>query len=137
MEIFLSKWNKNVSEFCQLCQNRESTFHMLYDCQYIKTLWEEISCILNFKITYKEIVCGFTNYENSKLLKTVNIIITLVTYAIFKVNNKCKFDTSDYSIHNVYFQISNDINSFLRYIKFIGVKEKFYIVKFKDILDSI
>ena len=109
---------------------------MLYDCYVINEIWTNISNAINFKITLKEIVCGYVNYDNSKLIKTVNHIITLVSYAIFKNNSKSKFnDDHVYDVESIRFQICSDIKSFLRYITYPGIENKFEMRKIHNVLN--
>ena len=108
---------------------------MLFECEQINIIWDKISQSVNFKISFKEIICGYTNYDNSKPIKTINYIITLVAYAIFKKNSKCKFENIEYTIESVIFQIINDLKSFLRYIHYIGAERNFTMVKFNNVLE--
>ena len=71
---------------------------MLYSCDFIKWIWANISELIGFKITFKEIVCGFVNLNPSKIIKTINHIITLISYSIFKANNRCKEECREYSV---------------------------------------
>ena len=131
----LSKWNTSVSQFCFLCDHNETVSHMLFECEQIKIIWDNISQSVNFKISLKEIICGYTNFDNSKIVKTINYIITLVAYAIFKKNSKCKFENIEYKIESVIYQIINDIKSFLRYIHYIGAERNFAMTKFNNVVE--
>ena len=91
--LILSKWQPTVSKRCSLCNEIENTKHMLYKCEPIQEIWQAISRILKFQITWKNIVCGFPKYlESSKAIDEYNIIISIVTYAIFLQNSMCKFN---------------------------------------------
>merc|ERR1712218_453198 len=131
----LSKWNKNVSKYCMLCKNDiETTSHMIFYCDKLNWIWENISCITGFKISYKEIVCGYLNYERSKILNTINHVISLVAYSIFKSNSHCKFEECDYNINIIKQQIATDMRSFLNFVSFTGKENEFVMRIFSKLM---
>lgn len=59
---YVSKWNKDVSQFGEICKDEEHIKHLLYDCKINKTIWEKVSSFLKFDATWKIIVLiGFFN----------------------------------------------------------------------------
>ena len=39
----INKWKANISKYCDVCGELETTKHMLYDCDRIYQLWRKIS----------------------------------------------------------------------------------------------
>ena len=92
----LCKWQKDISEKCEYCDTIESTKHMLYDCPHVSILWQIISEVANVNIKWKQILCGYPSYHVSKQITCLNYLTSIVIYAIFKVNSRCKFDKKSY-----------------------------------------
>ena len=87
----LSKWLQNCSEKCKHCGTIETTEHMLFHCKYIINVWKIISDVIKVNVKWKNIVCGMPSSENSKNLRFINLVITIVSYSIFKSSNKSRW----------------------------------------------
>ena len=88
----LSKWKPNISENCELCNEIETTKHMLYDCIKCAEIWIEVSNIVKFPITWKHIVVGMPDYDiESMTVYYYNILFTIISYTFFKEKSHCKF----------------------------------------------
>ena len=74
---YLSKWLKNTSPECSLCNVTEDIIHMLYDCRINKDLWEMVGKILNTRITLRRLILCHISYP-------VTYCITLIAYSIYK-----------------------------------------------------
>ena len=92
----LSKWNNSVCMKCAFCDDIETTEHMLYSCKRICALWEKISSVLNLKVTWKVLVCGFIQKHHSKKIDFINMILSCIVYSIFKKNSNSKFENKNY-----------------------------------------
>ena len=84
----LSKWLKNCTENCLDCGQIETTEHMLFGCQRLEDIWESISDIIKVNIKWKNIVCGLPSSDDSKNVRFINLLISMVSYSIFKCSNK-------------------------------------------------
>ena len=109
----LCKWNKGISENCTFCGELENTRHMLYECRRIKDIWIEISNILSFNVSWKLIVCGLPYLAKSEKVDAYNLILTILAYAIFKENSRCKFERVDFSSVNIANIIKANIRFYL------------------------
>ena len=78
----VSKWNKDMDNKCPFCDEIQNTKHMLFNCPRVNNIWQLISSILQVNITYKHIVVG--NEPDSDFIKNRNLLISYVTYAIYK-----------------------------------------------------
>ena len=87
----LSKWLHNCSDKCKNCGKIETTEHMLFYCKNIENVWKIISEVLKVNVKWKNVVCGLPSSENSKNLRFINVVITIVSYSIFKSSNKCRW----------------------------------------------
>ena len=105
----LSKWNKNVSSACSVCNSVETTKHMLYECQRIRRLWNIVSQCLGIDITLKQIFVGFPLYDCTEKMCIYNNVITIVAYCIFKCNMHSKFDEADYTNINLKMKVKKDL----------------------------
>ena len=87
----LSKWQHHISERCTTCKEIETSEHMLFECEKVKKIWNIISECVKVNIKWKNIVCGFLGSEQGKNVDFLNLIISVVTYSLFKFNNQEKW----------------------------------------------
>ena len=87
----LSKWQHHISERCKTCKEIETSEHMLFECEKVKKIWNIISKCVKVNIKWKNIVCGFLGSEQGKNVDFLNLIISVVTYSLFKFNNQEKW----------------------------------------------
>ena len=59
-------------------------------------VWQEISEYIKCNISWKTIVCGFPMYPISNKIESINFIVILLPYVIFKENSYCKFNEKLY-----------------------------------------
>ena len=85
----LSKWISNISNKCARCGNIETIKHMLFECMFIKNMWNRISNIVKVDIKWKHIVTGFYNLDNKKAI-LYNYLVSIVAYTVFKENIHAK-----------------------------------------------
>ncbi len=79
----ISKWDRNVTENCPKCGLLHNPKHLLFECQQVNNLWIIVGTILNMDITYKIIIFG--NDELSDFIKARNLVISYITYGIYKM----------------------------------------------------
>ena len=105
----LHKWKKIENDVCQYCHITETAKHMLYECARIHDIWLDVMNILGCDITWKTIVCGFPKYQPSVKISSINYIIGIICYSIFKLNMYCKFNGVNYKFANVKNRITGDL----------------------------
>ena len=105
----LSKWKRDISEKCEVCGITETTQHMFYTCNRINHLWNDVSNILKCNISWKTIVCGFPLYDLTDKITSVNFIVSLVVYTIFKENSYCKFNKRSYNDVNLRLMLKRNL----------------------------
>ena len=124
--IYINKWNKNISKYCEACTNEESMKHMLYDCNRIQIIWKIISQLIMIEIKWKHLVCFLPQYSTTLKTSTLNFIITIVCYAIFKANSKAKFENSNYRLVNIKQEVKHNL---LYYTKIMSYISEQYFLK--------
>ena len=52
----LMKWKIRMNDECDVCQREQSIKHLLFECVYVKPLWEVVEKICDFEITFDKIL---------------------------------------------------------------------------------
>ena len=73
----LYKWNIRNDDKCDVCNQQQSIQHLLWDCEYVRPLWEKVKCVCDFPITYTKIL-GIDECYNQ------DNVLTIVTFLIYK-----------------------------------------------------
>ena len=132
----LSKWQKDVSVLCEFCKKPESVEHMLLECIRVQDIWTRIAPILQMNIRWKTLICGFIMRDLTPKLEFYNLILTLVMYAIFRQNSKCKFEKTSYMSLN----LKLEVKKYLQYYKNLLQLTSYGIFSkriFDDIIDAL
>ena len=79
--VNLARWRIRISNLCDVCGEKQDIKHLLFDCAYVKTLWEVIEDIVEAKIMYKNIILGIDGTTN---LPFKNYVIDFCAFAIYK-----------------------------------------------------
>ncbi len=75
----LYKWKKVSDPGCIYCkQTPHDLFHLLYNCPYVKILWNRIEVVLHLNILWKTVALGI-NLDPDQ-----NILISTINYIIYK-----------------------------------------------------
>ena len=53
----LTKWKLKNDDKCDVCSNCQTIQHLLYDCDYVKPIWQMVNSIFNIDVTFS-IVLG-------------------------------------------------------------------------------
>jgi hypothetical protein len=88
----VNKWNQNVSIVCETCNVSDSIMHILYECQELKNIWEQISKCINMKINLQDIIVGRSmHYWNKEPVYVIeDTIISHISYYLYTFKMKCK-----------------------------------------------
>ena len=82
---------------------------MLFDCPRIVDIWKLINNHFNIMVTWKHIICGFPCYDITRKLCDLNYVIVIVAYAIFKENNRCKWEKINYKDINLVANVKENL----------------------------
>ena len=91
----LNKWIPHISDKCKSCNEIENTEHMLYKCTKVKPIWQIVSECLKINVKWKNIVCGYLSSESSSNVVFMNSLISVISYSIFKFNNREKWNREE------------------------------------------
>ena len=132
----LSKWKTNISKYCDVCNEIETTKHMLFDCKRINDIWNLISNVTKTNISWKEIVCGFINYDVTDKIVCLNIISSLIAFSIFKVNSHCKFNDVPFANINVRNVLKENLSYYVQVLGKTDVS-KLYSLYLRQVISKL
>ena len=115
----VAKWNLNVSHLCHTCNEVDNLEHMLFKCSLVVDIWKIIMNQLQINITWKSVVLGYKYAYTGNVILFINIIITVVSYSIFKYNMKCKCSDTHLTKLGMSNFIANDINCYVNIQKYL------------------
>ena len=93
----LSKWKRDVSPLCTLCNVVENCEHLILHCKNVVNVWTKASNILRFNVSWKHIVVGFY-LENNRKTVTLNSLLSFIAMKIYKCKMKCRIDAKEESL---------------------------------------
>ena len=82
----VNKWNMNVNKYCETCNEIQTAEHLLFDCKIIKPIWEKTGNILKCKITWKNLLLGYS-FGNMET-ETRRLILTIILKCIHSIWSK-------------------------------------------------
>ena len=74
----LHQWRRADNNICIYCNEVHTSFHLLFDCQHVKPLWEKLKNSFSTDISWQIIITGIA------LTKEENILITIICFGIYK-----------------------------------------------------
>ena len=65
INLYLSKWKREVNKYCTFCKTQVgNTEHLLYECGNVKDIWLILGTALNIDIAWKYILLGLYTSQN-------------------------------------------------------------------------
>ncbi len=121
--FIVSKWNNNVTQQCGFCGEIETLQHMIFDCERIHEIWRLIESTLKTKVSYKHIVLGYYENENTEYIFR-NVLFTIVAFSIF--SKWCEFseDNSKFKNVNMKVQILKNIKFYTNVLEYVTKERK-------------
>ena len=71
-------WEKKACFKCDVCDSVQSVNHLIYECPYVKHIWNIIEMSLGIHIDFKLLLIGID--KNSHL----NELLSIIVYCIYK-----------------------------------------------------
>ena len=71
------KWKIRMNAECDVCQGEQSLKYLLFECIYVKPLWEVVEKICDFEITFDKILKIEECHSQDRIL-------TLVSFPVYK-----------------------------------------------------
>ena len=86
----LKKWKISESDACDVCDNVQTVQHLLFECTYVKPLWEVAEMILNTNISFSDVLCGdhCENYLFGNYICTIFAFVIYKDYLLHSLENK-------------------------------------------------
>ena len=73
----LKSWKLKSDDACDVCQQQQSIEHLLFDCTYVKPLWNMIERVCDFHISFNKIL-GIDECNKQ------DRVLTLISFLIYK-----------------------------------------------------
>ena len=73
----LMKWKIRMNDKCDVCQQQQTIKHLLFECIYVKPLWEIVEEICDFEITFDKIL-------GTEECHSQDHILTLISFLVYK-----------------------------------------------------
>jgi hypothetical protein len=85
------KWKIKENSRCDVCNMEQTILHLLFDCIYVKRLWEKVSSALGWTVEQHTILYG----SKSESFKFDNIMISVVCFLIYKEWLVCSLESKN------------------------------------------
>ena len=73
----LKNWRIKDSDLCDICQRTQTIQHLLYDCIYVKPIWDMVNRVFNTSVTFPMLLGSDNSFQ-------YNRICTLLAFLIYK-----------------------------------------------------
>ena len=73
----LMKWKKRDNDQCDVCQHTQSIEHLLFNCTYVKPIWNKVNEIFDINVSF-DLILGIEKTS------PYNRVLTLVAFLIYK-----------------------------------------------------
>jgi hypothetical protein len=67
--LSVSKWNKQMSPKCEICNCDDDIKHLLFECTLVENIWRIVSHFLKFDIKWKTLVIVFDKEIKNTTIK--------------------------------------------------------------------
>lgn len=139
--LYLSKWLKNSSPYCSICNQYQidTISHYFYTCQGTHSLWTDLENWLNrcfsthnitIKMNCKDIILGFS--EPGRHIELLNFITLQAKWFIY-----CKKINSEFITFREFLQVLKNRLKIEKYIYTLKDKGKLFMKNFEIILPFI
>ena len=84
----LKRWRITQEDKCDICEEVQSIKHLLFECGAIKRLWELVEEIINCKITYYEVICGFDKNLFANYITNITAFVIYKDWLLHSLQNE-------------------------------------------------
>ena len=71
----LKKWRIRLDDQCDVCELPQTIEHLLFECRYVKPLWDVIEKLIGAGISFKQIL-GLDNlFREDSILSVISFLI--------------------------------------------------------------
>ena len=118
--VFLSKWKRDTHSNCENCHIRETTKHIIFECENVVQVWNALSNYLNLNVKWKHIMVGFFHERNRKT-KSLNLLISYIAYRIYKYKMYCRLNSLDETRYNIFQHVKFSVMKYAKILKNLNV----------------
>ena len=83
----LKRWNIINCDKCDVCDDTQTIEHLIFDCIYVKPIWQLVKDVFTIPVSFGNIVCPTKNMCSKN-----GIIITLISFLKYKEWLKASLD---------------------------------------------
>ena len=80
--VLLSKWRRDINAICDICNQNENVFHLLWDCKIARFAWNKLNNSLDRIITKELVFLGHARYSE------INNLTSQIAFSIYKYRLK-------------------------------------------------
>ena len=112
----LFKWKLLIDDICNVCNKRETTFHILFHCKNVTQFWSILTNLIynlykvRIKMNEKKVIIGY-DIKSSKF-DMITIIILFGQYVIYK--NYLRKCSEKVKINTIMLYMYNEFKSTLK-----------------------
>ena len=99
----LYKWKQKPSDLCSTCNVVEDLPHMLYHCVFAKIIWDKVNLYSNLTLLDTDVILGVN------LSPCENLIVTLISYHIYKMWLRQSYDNVPRNVLTVLHQLKLEL----------------------------
>ena len=123
----VNKWNKNVSEKCDVCGCENTVKHMIYKCERVRNIWSVFSKVCKCEIKWKHIVIGHS--ASNVTGQALNIMITVIAYIIYAQWIKCINSNKEFKKLNLLKCCEHELLYYMTCLEYTKFKDVALLVK--------
>ena len=94
----LMKWKLKLNNECDVCQQQQSIKHLLWECVYVKPLWEIVEKMCDFEITFDKILGIEECYSQDRILTLISFLI-YKEWLLLSLDNKKRHGNIKFDIY--------------------------------------
>ena len=92
------KWKLKLNNECDVCQQQQSIKHLLWECVYVKPLWEIVEKMCDFEITFDKILGIEECYSQNRILTLISFLI-YKEWLLLSLDNKKRHGNIKFDIY--------------------------------------
>jgi len=122
----LYRWKIKTSDVCDVCQEVQTLEHLLYECTYVKPLWDIVGQLFSLSIDYN-VILGINNHD-------ISFIVSILSYCIYKewlilsLENKSRRDCLNFNFYKSELSLRLEIYKYCQRYKSEELEQIEYVI---------
>ena len=122
----VNKWKPSVPRNCTYCNEVETTEHLLFNCDRVKSIWQIVGQLIKLDIKWHHLVIGLDEKYAEITNKSKNTVVVITCYSIFLAWIKSGDLKENYRYRNLWNNTKMYLNYYERvFSKFLSEKKWF------------